>query len=187
MSDSGLRVVALSGATWPLFADLVERNNGVYGGCWCAPYHVEYRRGAGGNREFKKELVLCGRARAALVVDSEGQAQGWCQYGPADTLNLKHLRAYREDPPPPAEWRIACLFVDRHHRGLGIARRALAGALDDITSAGGGRVEAISETAAGRAAQARFLFSATVELFEEFHFERVRHVGKHAWIVARQL
>jgi hypothetical protein len=31
----------LDGDTWDLFADLVERNNGVFGGCWCIGYHPE--------------------------------------------------------------------------------------------------------------------------------------------------
>jgi hypothetical protein len=48
-------------------------------------------------------------------------------------------------------------------------------------------VEAISETTSGREAQDRFLFSATVELFEDFGFSRVRQVGKHAWIVSRTI
>ncbi len=38
---------------------------------------------------------------------------------------------------------------------------------------------------AGREAQGRFLFSATVELFEQYGFTRGRQVGKHAWIVSR--
>ena len=38
---------------------------------------------------------------------------------------------------------------------------------------------------ADREAQGRFLFSASVELFEEFGFARGRQVGKHAWIVSR--
>jgi hypothetical protein len=37
----------------------------------------------------------------------------------------------------------------------------------------------------GRAAPGRFLFSGTVELFEDNGFTRVRQVGKHAWIVGR--
>jgi predicted RNA binding protein YcfA (HicA-like mRNA interferase family) len=37
----------------------------------------------------------------------------------------------------------------------------------------------------GREAPGRFLFSATVELFEENGFTRVRQVGKHAWTVSR--
>ncbi len=39
----------------------------------------------------------------------------------------------------------------------------------------------------GREAQGRFLFSATVELFEQCGFSRSRKVGKHAWIVGRQV
>ena len=175
----------LEAATWDAFADLVERNNGIYGGCWCAPHHVEYERGVSDTRTLKERLVRSGRARAALVFDEEGDAQGWCQYGVADSLDLKHGREYRKDPPPAAKWRIACVFVDKRHRGRGIARMALEGAIGQIADAGGGRVEAISETTRGREAQGRFLFSATVELFEDLGFTRVRQVGKHAWIVSR--
>lgn len=44
----------------------------------------------------------------------------------------------------------------------------------------GGRTEAISETTVGREAHGRFLFSATVELFEQYGFTRGRQVGTHA-------
>jgi ribosomal protein S18 acetylase RimI-like enzyme len=175
----------LDASTWDAFADLVERNNGIYGGCWCAGNHTEYQRGVSDPRTLKHELVYGGRAHAALVFDQDRRAQGWCQYGSPDELNLKHTRAYRADPPPPARWRIACIFVDKTHRGRGIARVALRGALEQIAAAGGGLTEAISETTAGRQAQGRFLFSATVELFEQSSFTRCRQVGKHAWIVSR--
>jgi GNAT superfamily N-acetyltransferase len=177
----------LEAETWDQFADLVERNNGIYGGCWCVANHIEYQRNVSDPRTLKEQLVRDGRARAALVFDEEGHAQGWCQYGPTDSLNLKHLREYRKDPPPPAQWRIACIFVDKRHRGDGIARLALEGAIAQIAVAGGGRVEAISETTRGRDAQDRFLFSATVELFEDLAFTRERQVGKHAWIVSRTI
>ena len=36
-----------------------------------------------------------------------------------------------------------------------------------------------------RDAPGRFLFSATVELFERYGFSRGRQVGKHAWIVSK--
>ncbi|HVB51773.1 MAG TPA: hypothetical protein VND89_08580 [Acidimicrobiales bacterium] len=120
-----------------------------------------------------------------LVFDAEAHAQGWCQYGIADSLDLKHGREYRKNPPAPAKWRIACIFVDKNHRGEGIARMALGGAISQIVLAGGGRIEAIAETTLGRNAQGRFLFSGTVELFEDLGFTRVRQVGKHAWIVSR--
>ena len=137
-------------------------------------------------REAKEDRVRTGRAHAALVIDENGAAQGWCQYGsPEELPGIKHKRGYYEDPPPLPDWRITCIFVDKRHRGQGIARAGLEGALDQIARLGGGLVEAIPEVTAGREAQGRFLFSATVELFEQYGFTRGRRVGKHAWIVSR--
>ncbi|MEQ7011054.1 hypothetical protein ABN028_33230 [Actinopolymorpha sp. B17G11] len=50
-----------------------------------------------------------------------------------------------------------------------------------------GRIEAVSQVVAGRTVSGHWLASATVELFEQNGFERVRQVGKHAWIVSRVL
>jgi GNAT superfamily N-acetyltransferase len=177
----------LDGSTWAAFAELAERNNGVYGGCWCMAYHPEVSRtDAAQNRAGKERRVQEGRAHAALVIDEDGSAQGWCQYGsPAELPGIKHKREYDKDPPPLPDWRITCLFVDKKHRSQGIARAALEGALDQIAHLGGGLVEAISEVTTGREAQGRFLFSATVELFQQNGFIRVRQLGKHAWIVSR--
>lgn len=177
----------LDTSTWDAFAELVERNNGVYGGCWCVGFHTAYHRDIRDHRALKEQLVRAGDAHAALVFDGQGLAQGWCQYGSPDELGLKHRREYLKDPPPPARWRITCIFADKRHRGQGIARAGLEGALAQIAAAGGGPVEAISETTVGRQAQDRFLFSATVELFEQHGFMRRRQVGKHAWIVSRDI
>ena len=177
----------LDASTWNAFAELAERNNGVYGGCWCIAHHVEYQRGVSDPRTLKEQLVRTGRAHAALVFDEDDVAQGWCQYGSPEQLGLKHNREYAKDPPPPARWRITCIFVDKRHRGQGVARAGLEGALAQIAATGGGRVEAISEVTAGREAHDRFLFSATVELFEQYGFTRGRQVGKHAWIVSREI
>jgi ribosomal protein S18 acetylase RimI-like enzyme len=176
----------LDASTWAVFAELAERNNGIFGGCWCMAYHLERKQPGISYRAAKEDRVRAERAHAALVIDEDGSAQGWCQYGsPAELPGIKHKREYAKDPPPPPHWRITCLFVDKRHRGQGIARAALEGALDQIAHLGGGLVEAISEVTAGREAQGRFLFSATVELFEQHGFTRVRQVGKHAWIVSR--
>lgn len=180
----------LDASTWDAFAELVDRNNGIFGGCWCIGYHLE-RPSEGkqiNHRAAKKDRVQTGRAHAALVLDTDGAAQGWCQYGsPAELPGIKHRREYDKDAPPLPDWRITCFYVDKKHRGQGIARAALEGALDQIAQHGGGLVEAISEVTAGRQAQGRFLYSATVELFEQNGFTRIRQVGKHAWIVSRTI
>lgn len=183
-----LRVVSLDASTWDLFAELVERNNGIYGGCWCIGYHPECGQKGISHRAVKEERVKSGRAHHSLVLDEYGMAQGWCQWGDTEELsNLKHRREYDKDPPPLPDWRITCIFVDRKHRGQGIARMALEGALKQIAERGGGLVEAISEVTAGRQAHGRFLFSGTVELLEDYGFRRVRQVGKHAWIVSKHV
>ncbi len=178
----------LDASTWDVFAELVERNNGVFGGCWCIGYHPECGQKEISYRAAKQTRVREGRAHAALVLDDGGAAQGWCQYrSPGELPRIKHRREYGKDAPPRPDWRITCFYVDKKHRGEGIARAALEGALDQIAECGGGLVEAISEVTAGREAPGRFLFSATVELFEQYGFSRGRQVGKHAWIVSKQI
>jgi GNAT superfamily N-acetyltransferase len=179
----------LDASTWDAFAELVERNNGIFGGCWCMGFHSELSRtDAAQNRAGKERRVREGRTHAALVFDESGTMQGWCQYGrPEELPGIKHRREYAKDAPPRPDWRITCFYVDKKHRGQGIARAALEGALDQIAEAGGGLVEAISEVTVGREAPGRFLFSATVELFEQYGFSRGRQVGKHAWILSRQV
>jgi GNAT superfamily N-acetyltransferase len=176
----------LEASTWDAFAELVERNNGIFGGCWCIGYHPECGQKEISYREVKEDRVRTGRAHAALVLDDHGAAQGWCQYGsPEELPGIKHRREYDKDAPPYPDWRITCFYVDKKHRGEGIARAALEGALDQIAHSGGGLVEAISEVTVGRDAPGRFLFSATVELFEQYGFTRGRQVGKHARIMSR--
>ncbi|WP_404382799.1 GNAT family N-acetyltransferase [Knoellia locipacati] len=184
----GFSVVPLGSDTWDGFADLVDRNNGIFGGCWCISFHLDRGERAFDHREAKHEHVLTDRAHAALVVDDDGAVQGWAQFGDVDEVpGIKHRLAYEQAPPPAPDWRITCVFVDRRHRGQGVARQAVEGAIDLIERAGGGLVEAIPEATAGREAPGRFLFSATAELFDDLGFERVRQVGKHAWIVSRHL
>ena len=108
-------------------------------------------RAAGPIGEAKEDRVRTGRAHAALVLDEDGAAQGWCQYGsPEELPGIKHRREYERTRRRVPDWRITCFYVDRKHRGQGIARAALEGALDQIARAGGGLVEAISEVTAGR-------------------------------------
>jgi hypothetical protein len=67
-------VKALDESTWASFAALVERNNGVFGGCWCMGFHPD-DAGKGAppalNRERKLARVRAGRAHAALVFDGD--------------------------------------------------------------------------------------------------------------------
>jgi hypothetical protein len=90
-------VKALRPDTWDAFTQLVERHNGVWGGCWCISFHPDYpekRQSAEGNRALKQRLVNEGQAHAALVFDGD-RAVGWCQYGPPEELpSIYHRKEY---------------------------------------------------------------------------------------------
>jgi hypothetical protein len=107
----------LDSSTWAAFAELAERNNGVFGGCWCMSYHLEgaEKRTGISHRAAKEDRVRTGRAHAALVIDEDGSAQGWCQYGsPEELPGIKHKREYDKDAPPPPDWRITSAALGFH-------------------------------------------------------------------------
>lgn len=63
----------LDASTWNSFAELVERNNGVFGGCGCIGFHPPCQPVVD-HRTAKEELVRTDRAHAALVLDRDGVA-----------------------------------------------------------------------------------------------------------------
>ena len=170
--------------TWPDFAALVERHNGVWGGCWCMAFHAK-GAGAVGNRDAKEARVREGSAHAALVFDGSA-CVGWCQSGPTGDLpRIKHRCAYEEGLAALPDWRITCFFIDKARRGEGVAAAALAGALVEIARLGGGTVESYPEDTAGRKVASAFLHNGTLAMFERQGFSRNRQIGKHHWVVEK--
>ena len=74
MVEPTYTVKALDESTWAAFAALVERNNGIFGGCWCMGFHpkeVGSETTPIPKRERKLERVRAGKAHAALVFDGD--------------------------------------------------------------------------------------------------------------------
>ena len=181
-------VKSLDETTWPDFARLVERHNGVWGGCWCMAFHSEgVGRGktAAQNRSEKEWRVREGRAHAALVYDGPN-AIGWCQFGSPDELpRIKLKRDYLDGLTELPDWRITCFFVDKDYRGKGVASVALQGALKEIARLGGGTVEAYPQDIDGQSVSGSFLYNATISIFERQGFKRIRRLGKNHWVVTK--
>ena len=176
----------LNEKTWDAFAALVERNNGVFGGCWCLGFHPE-----GGDKDLtaalrrdrKLERVRAGTAHAALVFDGD-DCVGWCQFGAPDEVpRIKSRALYQKGGSAAPDWRITCNFVGKGHRRRGVATAALIGALDLIARLGGGTVEGYPEGA--EAVPAGFLFNGALSTYERLGFTRDRKIGKHRWVVTK--
>jgi ribosomal protein S18 acetylase RimI-like enzyme len=186
----GLTSQSLSPKTWPAFAGLVEKHNGIFGGCWCISFHLlpsDGKRTAADYRAMKEVRVHEGRAHAALVFDGPN-AVGWCQFGPtAELPNIRSQKAYQEGLSGLPDWRITCFFIDRERRGQGIANFALREALREIARLGGGTVEAYPEDVVGRKVSRSFLCSGTLGMFEKEGFEKTRKIAMHRWVVVRKI
>jgi GNAT superfamily N-acetyltransferase len=186
MDERTYSVRALDESTWPAFAALVERNNGVFGGCWCIGFHPEggdKKTTPAQNRQRKLDRVREGKAHAALVFDGE-DCVGWCQFGvPDEVPRIKNRAAYEKGQSSPPDWRIACNYVGKGLRRLGVASAGLAGAIELIAGLGGGTVEGYPEDAAS--VPAGFLFHGALSTYEKLGFVRERKIGKHRWVVTR--
>jgi len=183
---SDLTVRALDRDTWDAFADLVERHNGIFGGCWCTYFqtmHDEKTFDASSNRELKERLVREGRAHAALVFDGD-VAVGWAEFGTCTELpNIYHRKQYDAENDRYPDYRITCLFVDKRYRRRGLTGLALAGALELIARAGGGVVEGYPHDPEGR--RVAVLYNGTRSLFERAGFELVRRKGQRNTVMRR--
>ena len=182
-------VRALTPETWDAFAALVEKHNGIFGGCWCIWFHPDGpERGQGyeGNRRLKRAYVEQGRAHAALVFDGD-QAVAWCQYGtPEELPNMKHRKDYESAGDPPPDYRLTCIFIDRDYRRKGLTWIALNGALDLIAQAGGGVVEGYPQDLSdGRRVGNSFLYNSTRALYERAGFSYVRPKGQNHTVMRR--
>lgn len=175
----------LTADTWDDFAQLVESNNGVWGGCWCMGFHAGgFAETPDGNREAKRRLVEDGAVRQVLVYDGD-RCVGWCQFGtPPELPNVKNRRAYEAEAQELPDWRIGCIFTNSKDRGKGAANAAVAAALEEIRRVGGGVVEAYPEQTQERPPQrGAYLHTGPEELYERYGFERVRRIAKWRWVM----
>lgn len=172
--------------TWADFAAMVERHNGVFGGCWCTWFHTmvaEKTRVAGDNRALKRRLVDEGRAHAALVYHGE-RVVAWAEYGTPDELpNIYHRKQYDAERDLLPDYRITCIFVDKQYRRRGLSAIALQGAVELIAAAGGGVVEGYPHDSAGQ--RKSVLYNGTRALFERAGFDHVRQKGAGNCVLRR--
>ena len=181
-----LSVRELGSSTWPDFERVVEKHNGVWGGCWCTAFHLkrsEEKEWAGKRRALKEKLVRADRSHAALVYN-ESDVVGWCQFGPPLELPGRMSGYGKLDLASP-DWRITCFFVDRDHRREGVSKVALQGALRMIASEGGGTVDGYPIDTRGKPYSSSFLWGGTHSMFTEFGFHPLGALGASKWIMRK--
>jgi ribosomal protein S18 acetylase RimI-like enzyme len=145
-----LAIEPLTPARWPdLEAVFNARGCSVARGCWCMYYRVSGARAAlppgktaaQANREDLKRLVDAGPP-PGLIAYREGTPVGWVTLGPREAF--AKLRRSPVMKPVDAEpvWSVVCFVVPSAHRGQGVARALLQGAVAHARRSGARWLEA---------------------------------------------
>ncbi|MEV0647638.1 GNAT family N-acetyltransferase [Phytomonospora sp. NPDC050363] len=135
----------LTPARWDDFASLCRRMGGNKG-CWCMWWREE--RGAERTRPRRtsaRELVDDGPPPGVLAY-VDGEPVGWAAVAPREAY--PRLNTARDTPPPEgtdmaATWLVSCFFVLESHRGTGVSRALLDGAVDLARRHGARAVEGV--------------------------------------------
>ena len=186
-----LVIKALTEETFEDFVALVERNGGMFAGCWCTKFHpdcAEKGQSDEGNRELKRRLVADGLAHAALVYDGD-RAVAWAQYGsPEELPSIQHRKEYLATAERLPDYRVTCIQVERGRRGRGLAAIALRGAVELIARAGGGVVEGYPHDTGGvRKKNSSFLYNGTRTMYEREGFTYDRPKGLVNCVMVREV
>ena len=172
-----LNVHAVTPERWDglhaLFGD-----RGAYSNCWCMWWRVkssDFDRGVkGGNRRAFKKLVDSDHRPGLLAYDGDDPV-GWCSVGPRAEFG----RVLRSPMLRPADeeqdvWSLVCFFIDRKHRGAGVATALVKGAIDFARDNGARWLEAYPvDTSKAPNREAASLFTGVASLFERNGFEEV--------------
>ena len=180
------RIQELGTKTWPDFVRIVEKHNGVWGGCWGVAFHPKNdgsNQTAASNRAYKERLVRTNQSHAALVYD-RADVVGWSQFGPPPELPAR-LGGFRKLGVDLPDWRLTCFFVDRDRRKEGIAEAALAGALRIMATKGGGTVDGYPIATGDKRYSNSFLWGGTESMFVKAGFRPIGSLGTSKMVMRK--
>lgn len=157
VATTGLATKELDEATWPDYVRFFSQGNG-WDHCGCTAYQSFRAPSSIGkwsdrrdwNLALKRSLLERGLTHGILVY-SEAEPVGWCQFGPTDELPLPRDQrrallggggAGRDRGVDDRVWRITCFCTLKQFARRGVAGVALPAALKAIRRRGGGLVEA---------------------------------------------
>ncbi|MCX8516850.1 MAG: GNAT family N-acetyltransferase, partial [Rhodoferax sp.] len=144
----------VTATTWPDFERLVECRGGPKA-CWCMVWRAsteEARRTDGASRKAAMRQRIAAGTTVGLLGYLDEEPVAWCSVAPRSSYRRllpdagagadAVVDAVVDTGSDEGVWSIACFFVVRRLRGLGLSQRILASAVAFATSRGARLVEA---------------------------------------------
>jgi GNAT superfamily N-acetyltransferase len=175
-----LAVHPLTSERWPDLLSLFGPS-GAYSNCWCAFQRISGRQfsagcanGGAGNRALLRGLSDAGRA-PGLIGYRESKPVGWVSVGPRPDfgriLRSPIARLGADEAADASVWSVVCFFIPRAHRGAGVGRALLAGAVEHARRTGASVLEGYPVDTHGERVQSSTVFTGTLDLFRGAGFE----------------
>jgi GNAT superfamily N-acetyltransferase len=131
------------------------------------------RGGAGGNRGAMKRLVGRGTV-PGLLAYLDGKPVGWVSVAPREQFGRVERSAVTKPvDDEPGVWSVVCWYIDRHHRGRGVASALLDAAIDHATRKGARIIEGYPIDQSRRNPTNAEAFVGLESLFRAAGFEEV--------------
>ncbi|HKA67810.1 MAG TPA: GNAT family N-acetyltransferase [Actinomycetes bacterium] len=168
---------------------------GAYAGCWCMFFRMTGRefdaRAGAANRQSLRDLVEDGERPPGLVAYADGEPVGWCAIAPRPDYprilrSPINTPAPDDDPADPAVWSVTCFYVQRAHRGSGVARSLLVAAVDLAAGHGARVIEGYPNDATG-GAHPLSVYMGTPDLFRAAGFTEYLRRADRRSIMRREV
>ncbi|NMR30611.1 GNAT family N-acetyltransferase [Crystallibacter degradans] len=189
---SGLETVEITTATWPVFEELFGPG-GVQGGCWCSWFRLSSRDYASSSsverRDFVHSRVEAGEP-FGLVARVDGEPLGWVSVAPRQChtrLERSSVVRLAEDEDQASLWTVACFYIKRDARGIGLSHRLLDAAVEHAASRGARAVEGYPVDTAGGKTPPQDLYYGTLKVFLGAGFKLVERRGQRRALVRKAL
>ena len=151
--------------------------------CWCMVWRSMPAGTRGDQRAKKAELEqrVRGGVPVGILGYLDGEPVAWCSIAPRETYRAGLYRPSGDEPD--GVWSLACFFVPRRLRGLGMARRLLGAAIEQARGRGASVVEAYPVEPDSPS----YGFMGRVPLFESAGFREVGTAGSRRHVMRLEL
>ena len=174
-----LKVLPLTPQRWPdLEAVFRSKGCSVARGCWCMYYRRSGAQPSSGaisraeaNRRQLRALVQAGEI-PGLVGYRDGSPVGWVSLGPRESYAKLQRSPVMKPVDARSVWSVVCFVVPSQHRGQGVARALLDGAIAFARKSGVRLLEAYPVDKHGRQNDDSLWFG-TQPMFEDAGFREV--------------
>lgn len=164
--------------------------SGAYSGCWCMWFRLtsrQFAEGAGaGNRRALRALVEEGRV-PGLLGYRDGRPVGWVSVGPREEFGRIERSPILKRVDDRPVWSVVCFFVDREHRGIGVAEDLLQAAVDYARRHGAEALEAYPVDTTGRRIPDPSAFTGPAGMFAALGFREVARRSERRPILRLEL